>query len=82
MQPSANASIEEARTKRIERRVIKAEKSFTGKEIKKYTKENPPFIAVLQGVDPGSERPPPYQNVRVNMHTTSTSVSSSSQNDG
>ena len=55
------------RIKRHERKVEKAEERSARKEMKRAMKDNPPFIAVLHGVDPQSERPPPYENVRVNM---------------
>jgi len=56
-----------ARERRAERRVVKAENKYARQEIKKIARENPPFVAILQGVDPESDRPPPYQNVRVNV---------------
>lgn len=49
-----------------EHREVRAERKYIRKEIQKlnFERETPAF-AVLQGVDPDSEMPPPYQNVRL-----------------
>ena len=47
-----------------ERQEAKAEKKYIKKQIRQINLEREtPAFAVLQGVDPGTERPPPYQNV-------------------
>ena len=60
----------EPRVKRAERKVAKAKERSVRREMKRAMKGNPPFVAVLHGVDPQSDRPPPYQNVRVNIRAS------------
>lgn len=49
-----------------ERREARAEKKFIRKEIQRVNFErDTPVFAVLEGVDPNTNQPPPYINVRL-----------------
>jgi len=48
------------------RRKAKAERRWTREQIKAIRRDTPAF-AILEGVDPNSEEPPAYVNVRARM---------------
>lgn len=48
------------------RRKAKTERKWTKEQIKAIRRDTPAF-AILEGVDPNSEEPPPYVNVRARM---------------
>lgn len=48
------------------RREARAERKWTKEQIRAIRRDTPAF-AVLEGVDPNNEEPPPYINVRARM---------------